>query len=272
MKIITCYNLKGGVGKTTINNLLALEIAQTKIIENGEERESKVLLIDADEQANLTSFFYNNIHKDKTIIDALVNDLNAEDIIIKSPNIEYKNVDFIPCNLRASVAIEYIANKNAREKVATRWFVKNLEVLQRYDYIVIDLSPGTNILNRNFLYLSDLILGIVKHTDIASLEGFSVFLERYKKDIEELELPRSAEIRVLLNNYTNKDTTTARIFNAYMNEFNDIKELMLESKISDSVAIKNAIIYRKSLRDYVEQQRINNKALLELQSVIKELF
>lgn len=49
MKVISCYNLKGGVGKTTINNLLALHISQTEIKnENGELVEPKILMIDAD--------------------------------------------------------------------------------------------------------------------------------------------------------------------------------------------------------------------------------
>lgn len=128
MKVISCYNLKGGVGKTTINNLLALDISQTKIKgNNGEFIEPKVLMIDADEQANLTSFFYNNMHQDKTIVDALINDLSAEEVIIKAPNENYPNVDFIPSNIKMSIMAELISVKNAKEKVAMRWFIKNIE-------------------------------------------------------------------------------------------------------------------------------------------------
>lgn len=272
MKIISCYNLKGGVGKTTINNLLALNIAQEEISDGkGKIRPNKVLLIDADAQANLTSFFYNIIHEDKTIVDALVNNLDARDVIIKAPNEDYPNVDFIPSNIKMSVLSELISIKNAKEKVAQRWFVKNLETLKEYTHIFIDLSPGTDIVNRNMLYVSDLILAITKWTDIASLEGCSTFIEKYNVDTEELELPKKANIKVILNQYTTKVTSTGNIFSMYLDNYPTIKELMLESKIHESVSIKNAIIYNKSIKDYTKEFGANKRSVEEFNTLIKEL-
>lgn len=273
MKVISCYNLKGGVGKTTINDLLALNISQTKIKnENGESIEPKILMIDADEQANLTSFFYDNMHQDKTIVDALINDLKAEDIIIKAPNKNYPNVDFIPSNIKMSIMAELISTKNAKEKVAMRWFVKNIEILKKYTHILIDLSPGTNIVNRNLLYISDTILGICKYTDTASIEGFATFLERYKLDAEELELPKKADIRVIMNQYTTRKTSTANIFDAYLENFPGIKELLLDSKIHESVSIKNAIIYNTSIEDYIKDYGGNQRSLNDIKNLTLELI
>ncbi len=273
MKVISCYNLKGGVGKTTINNLLALDISQTKIKnENGEVIEPKVLMIDADEQANLTSFFYNNMHQDKTIVDALINDLSAEEVIIKAPNENYPNVDFIPSNIKMSIMAELISTRNAKEKVAMRWFIKNIETLKKYTHILIDLSPGTNIVNRNMLYISDSILGICKYTDTASIEGFATFLERYKLDAQELELPKMANIRVLMNQYTTRKTSTANIFDAYLENFPSIKELLLDTKVHESVSIKNAILYNTSISDYINDYGGNERSLEDMKKLTKELI
>ncbi len=273
MKVISCYNLKGGVGKTTINDLLALNISQTEMKnENGESIEPKILMIDADEQANLTSFFYNNMHQDKTIVDALINDLKAEDVIIKAPNKNYPNVDFIPSNIKMSIMAELISTKNAKEKVAMRWFVKNIETLKKYTHILIDLSPGTNIVNRNLLYISDTILGICKYTDTASIEGFATFLERYKLDAEELELPRMADIRVIMNQYTTRKTSTASIFDAYLENFPSVKELLLDSKVHESVSIKNAILYNVSMNDYIIEYGGNERSLNDIKNLTLELI
>ncbi|HFL3726337.1 MULTISPECIES: ParA family protein [Peptostreptococcaceae] len=273
MKVISCYNLKGGVGKTTINNLLALDISQTKIKnENGEMIEPKILMIDADEQANLTSFFYNNMHQDKTIVDALINDLSAEEVIIKAPNENYPNVDFIPSNIKMSIMAELISTRNAKEKVAMRWFIKNIETLKKYTHILIDLSPGTNIVNRNMLYISDSILGICKYTDTASIEGFATFLERYKLDAQELELPKMANIRVLMNQYTTRKTSTANIFDAYLENFPSIKELLLDTKVHESVSIKNAILYNTSISDYINDYGGNERSLEDMKKLTKELI
>lgn len=273
MKVISCYNLKGGVGKTTINDLLALNISQTEIKnENGENIEPKILMIDADEQANLTSFFYDNMHQDKTIVDALINDLKAEDVIIKAPNKNYPNVDFIPSNIKMSIMAELISTKNAKEKVAMRWFVKNIETLKKYTHILIDLSPGTNIVNRNLLYISDTILGICKYTDTASIEGFATFLERYKLDAEELELPKKANIRVVMNQYTTRKTSTGAIFDAYLENFPSIKELLLDTKIHESVSIKNAILYNTSIEDYIKDYGGNERSLEDIKNLTLELI
>ena len=84
-------------------------------------------------------------------LEKTINDLDAKDVIIKAPNENYPNVDFIPSNIKMSIMAELISTKNAKEKVAMRWFVKNIETLKKYTHILIDLSPGTNIVNRNML-------------------------------------------------------------------------------------------------------------------------
>ena len=62
MKICSFFNVKGGVGKTTLTALTAIKLSKEG---------NKVLIIDADTQANLTQFLYKVSHSDKTMFEAL---------------------------------------------------------------------------------------------------------------------------------------------------------------------------------------------------------
>ena len=73
MKIVSFFNVKGGVGKTTLTILTAMTLSKEG---------SKVLIIDADTQANLTQFLYKVSHNDKTMFDGLIDNISAEDLIL----------------------------------------------------------------------------------------------------------------------------------------------------------------------------------------------
>ena len=90
MKIASFFNVKGGVGKTTLTILTSMALSQEG---------KKILIIDADTQANLTQFLYKVNHNDKTIFSALTENISADKLIIKSPNKTYPNVDLIPADL-----------------------------------------------------------------------------------------------------------------------------------------------------------------------------
>ena len=66
MKIVSFFNVKGGVGKPTLTILTAIALSKEG---------SKVLIIDADTQANLTQFLYKVSHDDKTMFDGLADNI-----------------------------------------------------------------------------------------------------------------------------------------------------------------------------------------------------
>ena len=263
MKIVSFFNVKGGVGKTTLTILTSMALSK-------EGR--RVLIIDADTQANLTQFVYKVTHNDKTMFHGLADNLLAEEMVIESPMEKYKNIDIIPSDLSLSVLSEYLTTKVNREKSVWRWFKNNVGFLRKYDYIFIDLSPSYDLVARNFMIVSDSIITPIAYQDIASIRGCELFYQKYNKDLEEMEIQTSANRAVIINSYTNRNLSTGKVFDMKLSEFEDIKNDLLDSKLSDTTVVKNAILSRLDIEDYCKKIRKNHKIKYEFRNVLNELI
>ncbi len=309
MKIVSFFNVKGGVGKTTLTILTAITLSKegSKVLiidadtqanltqflykvshndktmfdglaDNLSANEliiksptSKVLIIDADTQANLTQFLYKVSHNDKTMFDGLADNLSANELIIKSPTDKYKNIDIIPSDLSLSVLSEYLTTKTNREKSVWRWFKSNIDTLKEYDYIFVDLSPSYDLIARNFMLISDSIITPIAYQDIASIRGCELFYLKYNQDLEDMEMENNAKRAVVINSFTSRKLSTGDIFFEKLNEFDDIKRDLLESKISDTTVIKNAILCKLDIEDYCRKIKKSHKVREEFKEVIDEL-
>ena len=242
MKIVSFFNVKGGVGKTTLTILSAIALSKEG---------SKVLIIDADTQANLTQFLYKVSHNDKTMFDGLADNISAEDLIIKSPCERYKNIDIIPSDLSLSVLSEYLTTKTNREKSVWRWF--------------------KNLIARNFMLCSDSIITPIAYQDIASIRGCELFYLKYNQDLEDMEMENTAKRAVVINSYTSRKLSTGDIFWDKLNEFDHIKKDLINAKISDTTVIKNAILNKMDIEDYCRKIKKSHKVRDEFKEVIEEL-
>ena len=262
MKIISFFNVKGGVGKTTLTILTSIALSKEG---------KRILIIDADTQANLTQFIYKVSHNDKTMFHGLADNLLAEDMVIETPLDRYKNIDIIPSDLSLSVLSEYLTTKVNREKSVWRWFKNNLGFLRKYDYIFIDLSPSYDLVARNFMIVSDSIITPIAYQDIASIRGCELFYQKYSKDLEEMEIHSFAKRAVIINSYTTRNLSTGKIFDKKLDEFKDIKHDLLNSKLSDTTVVKNAILNKMDIEDYCKRIRKNHKIKYEFYNVLNEL-
>ncbi|WP_438973075.1 ParA family protein [Polaribacter sp.] len=164
-KIIAIANQKGGVGKTTTSVNLAASLGVL---------EKKVLLIDADPQANASSGLGVDVETlEFGTYQVLEHTISATEAIITTNS---PNVDIIPAHIDL-VAIEIeLVDKEEREYMLK----KSLEEIKDlYDYIIIDCAPSLGLITLNALVAANSVI-IPIQCEYFALEGLGKLLNTIK--------------------------------------------------------------------------------------------
>jgi chromosome partitioning protein len=217
-KIIAIANQKGGVGKTTtaINLAAALSVL-----------DKKVLLIDADPQANASSGV--GVKEDQIIFDTYECLVNGEDIKVGIIPTETPNLYILPSSIDLVGAEIELVGKENRETFMRRMLAS---VKDEYDYIFIDCLPSLGLVTLNALTAADSVLVPVQ-CEFFSLEGFG----KLKSTISLVQQGLNPGLQiegVILSMYDQR----LRMANMVLSEIKDI----ISDRIFDTIIHRNSKI------------------------------
>ena len=162
-KVIAIANQKGGVGKTTTAINLAASLAVL---------EKKVLIIDADPQANTTSGlnFSPDNDQERTLYEVMVDQIDIRNTLIQT---EIANLHMIPSHINlvgAEIQLVDAADRESRIKNALA------AIKDDYDFIIIDCSPSLGLITVNSLAAADSVM-IPVQPEFFALEGLGKLLQ-----------------------------------------------------------------------------------------------
>lgn len=255
-KIIAIANQKGGVGKTTTTVNLAAALGVL---------EKKVLLIDADPQANASSGLGIDVENvELGTYRVLENSVNISETIKKTNS---PNVDIVPSHIDL-VAIEIeLVDLNNREYMLKQAIQ---EVKDNYDYILIDCAPSLGLITLNALTAADSVI-IPIQCEYYALEGLGKLLNTIKS-IQKIHNPDLEIEGMLLTMYDSRLRLSNQVVSEVKKHFQNIvfktiiqRNIRLgeapshgESIIAYDATSKGAINYINLANEILKKNEDNN--------------
>lgn len=238
--ILAITNQKGGVGKTTTVLNIGVYLAV---------KGKKVLLIDIDPQANLTSGLGVNTDEEqkgkvkvKTIYDFLVNQEKLASIIQET---RLENLQIAPSGIELAGAEVELVSSLSRESILKRGLEK---IAQEYDYVLIDCPPSLGLLTINGLVAAEQVL-IPVQAEYFALEGLGQLINTIKLIKNNLN-PKLEIGGVILTMFDNRTNLSKDVGNEIESYFQD---KLFKSVIPRSVRLSEAPSRGLSIFEYSPQ-------------------
>ena len=214
--ILTCINQKGGVGKTTTVANVGAMLA---------EKGKRVLLVDIDPQANLTSGLQgiNKLKARKANHDQPAYNVSTYDVLVRRKPVsecflstDIDNLFILPSSIELAGAEVELVSALSRESI-----LKNALALvsEDYDFIIIDCPPSLGILTVNAMVAADRII-IPVQSEYYALEGLSQLMNTI--NLIKININHSLEIGgVILTMFDSRTKLSKEITQEVSNFFED---------------------------------------------------
>ena len=237
-RIILVGATKGGVGKSVSTYNLAYSLASMGL---------KVLAVDFDSQANLTTCFgvEDTAALPVTIGHLMMAQIDDEELPEPAEYImSRKGVDFIP----SSMVLSAVDAKLRLEMGAERMLANILDPLREsYDYLVIDTCPALGALTINALAAADGVV-ITVNPQLLAMMGLQEFLKTIKK-IKNRINPK-LEVEGILLTMCEARTNLCKVISEQVAETFEGQIRIFESKIPNTVKVGESVYYSEPLLEY----------------------
>ena len=235
-RIIMCGSFKGGVGKTASSWNLAYSLA---------EMGKRVLAVDFDSQANLTTCFgiEDSAAVPVTIGHLMMNRLEDEEMPDPSEFIQSRNgVDFIP----SSMMLSAVDSKLRMEMGSEKMLAGILEPLRGlYDYIIVDTCPSLGTLTINALTAADEVI-IAVNPQLLAMMGLQDFIRTVKKVRSRLN--ERLSIAGILLTMCDARTNLCKVITEQLTDTFDGQIRIFKSIIPNTVKVGESIYYSEPLQ------------------------
>ena len=230
-RIIAVANHKGGVGKTTTTSSLGSILAS---------KGYKVLLVDLDAQANLTTSLTDE-KPAETIYEAMTGKTDHLPVIRLSDTL-----NLVPSNLSLAMVDVELSNAIAREKVLAELFEQD-KVTDKYDFIFLDCPPSLGLVTLNaFTASTDVIIPLVP--EVLPFNGLSMINQVVSMVRKRLN-PEAHVSGIIITRWEN-----SKLYREIESRLSSkLGDIVYKSRIRKNIRIAEAPLKHKSIVDYDPQ-------------------